>query len=168
MREGVDELAWDRRDEEPPPLGVVVTVEAAAVVEESSDMRSPSGWRIWEARSHHPQGKRSRELIGAQNCEESDQPSKLMRMRSCLSSRTVAGQMSCGFLGSTASSLSPIWNSFLLGRAGPGRKHDAGANWSDGVVSISLCMNRCQRLSSKPKPNGGEMWRPLSKILSNF
>lgn len=47
MREGVDALAWDRRDdEEPPPLGVVVSVEAAVVVEESSDMRSPSGWRM--------------------------------------------------------------------------------------------------------------------------
>lgn len=131
----------------------------------------PNGCSWWPAFSHQPTGNSSLDVNAAQNWLDNDQPSNAIKRRSRLTSFTVAGQMRWGFLGSTASSLSPGWNSFLVGRAGESLKQCGGANCSGGVVVISLSKKRGHRLNSKPKPNGGDMWRPLIgklRIYSNF
>ena len=73
----------------------------------------------------------------------------------------MAGQIKCGFFGSTASSFWPTLNSFLGGRGGGVLKKDSGANTFSPAVCISFSKNLGHLDKSLPKPSGGDILRPF-------
>ena len=111
---------------------------------------SPGYCRIWPDFLHQPAGKMSREVNEYQHWLEWPQPSKVMRIRSRFTSFTVAGQISSGFLGSTASILCPTLNSFLMGLVGTDLKQLDAAKDFSSVVFISFSRNLGHLESSLP------------------